>query len=258
MLTQDKERAERGLPPTEMEELMSLARKAESAILKRKGKHRVAGVPLRLRKGAAQQVQQDSDRDAVQTRLKYPSDISMRLCLRVPENSDRRICHAYKKARHVVSNFPTKTHANRVIQHAGEKGLKGSDGGQRGGNNGARNGSLREDLTHHKTPEVRCDHCGTMGHTKAQCWIANPNLKLPSLKPKMESKRQKQMASLRVTFAQDQHTRRETGPQGERITFPQGMNTGAAADAFKAWFSVAGCHRQWRQQCATQFSHQRS
>lgn len=54
MKDQDLERAELRLPLTEWEELMTMARKAESTVRKLEAEYRVAGVPLRPRKGAIQ------------------------------------------------------------------------------------------------------------------------------------------------------------------------------------------------------------
>ena len=56
MNDQDKEREKQGLPLTEREELMNMARGTESTILKREAEYRVAGVPLRPRHGATPQV----------------------------------------------------------------------------------------------------------------------------------------------------------------------------------------------------------
>ena len=51
MKEQDMERMEQGLPLTEREELMTMARKAESAVLKLEAEYMVAGVPLRPPEG---------------------------------------------------------------------------------------------------------------------------------------------------------------------------------------------------------------
>ena len=61
MNDQDKEREKHGLPLIEREELMNMARRAESTILKQEAEYRVAGEPLRPRKGAITQVHPNAD-----------------------------------------------------------------------------------------------------------------------------------------------------------------------------------------------------
>ena len=91
----------------------------------------------------------------------------------------------------------------------------GGNGGASGHNQAGRSGGPREDLSNHKTVGVKCDHCGVMGHTKAQCWSANPHLKPPALGQKQDAKRQRQMASLWVHFAQERQTRRDNRTREE-------------------------------------------
>ena len=210
---------------------MNMARRAESTILKREAEYRVAGVPLRPQKGVITQVHPDADRGFVQTRLKYPTHVSTRLGERVHE--DTRICHACKQMGHVVANCPTKAQGGQIVLHAGDKRSMGGNGGQRGGDNGTRSGGQREDMSSHRTPGVKCDHCGRMGHTKAQCWAANPHLRPFSLGPKIESKQRRHMAALRVTFAQEENTRRVVDSTGAEAHFSPGYEYRGGSGGFQ-------------------------
>ena len=172
-----------------------MAREAEAGVLRLEAEYRVAGMTPKPRAGASGS---DSPRSPIQDRLKYPSRMVDRPGARDSEHVDARECHTCHTVGHIAKFCPTKTNRGQERGVSEEGGrVKRDLGGDEYGNGQGNNGGPRGPMDAHKTPNHKCEHCGHLGHTRAQCWAANPHLRTSSIQvPNPTSKRQRQIAAL--------------------------------------------------------------